>query len=151
LQVTPEETRTHSALHVLKGAVQKTLGANLTASTFVQGGHGRLTVKFDRKPTPEEEARLLQLTNQKVAEGVEVIEFEMDKEEAEGHFGNQIYDLFPIPAGVSRLKIVRIPDWNVNCCIERHVENTSMIGKVRLGKLSFRNSRKELEIEFDLA
>lgn len=146
-----EEVRAHSALHVLKGAVQKTLGASLTTSTFVKGGHGRLTVRFDREPSQEEETRIEQLTNQKVAEGVEVIEFEMEKEEAEGHFGNAIYDLFPIPAEVTRLRIVRIPDWNLNCCAERHVENTSLIGNVRLGKFRFRNSRKELEIEFELA
>ena len=146
-----EEVRAHSALHVVKGAVQKALGASLTTSTFVRGGHGRLTVRFERSPSPEEEAEIERLTNQKVAEGVEMIEFEMEKEEAEAHFGNAIYDLFPIPAEVTRLKIVRIADWNVNCCAERHVENTSLIGKLRLGRIRFRNSRKEVEIEFDLA
>jgi len=149
--VSTEEVRTHSALHVLKGAVQKTLGASLTTSTFARGGHGRLTVRFDRSPSLEEEAEIERLTNQKVAEGVEMIEFEMEKEEAEAHFGDTIYDLFPIPPEVTRLKIVRIADWNVNCCAERHVENTSLIGKIRLGKIRFRNSRKEIEMDFDLA
>ena len=146
-----EETRTHSALHVIKGAVQKTLGAKLTTATFVGGRHGRLTVEFDRRPTDDEMTRIEDEANRKIAEGSEVIEFEMEKEEAENHFGNQIYDLFPVPEGTTRLRIVRIPDWNVNCCIERHVENTSLIGRVKLGRPRFRNSRKELEIEFDLA
>lgn len=147
----PEETRTHTALHVVKGAVQKTLGAKWTTATFVSGKHGRLTVQFDRKPTDEEVARIAQVANLKIAEGVEVIEFEMDREEAENHFGDEIYDIFPVPKTVTRLKIVRIPDWNVNCCIERHVENTSAIGRVTLGRPRFRNSRKQLELEFDLA
>jgi len=146
-----EEPRTHSAVHVLKGAVQKVLGAKLTTSVYVSGGHGRLTVQFDRKPTEEELARIAQAANDKVAEGAEILEFEMEKAEAEGHFGNEIYDLFPVPAGVTRLKIVRIPDWNINCCNERHVENTLQVGKIRLGRVRFRNSRRELEIEFDLA
>lgn len=145
-----EEVRTHTALHVLKGAVQKTLGAELTTSTYVQGKHGRLTVQFDRKPSDEEVARIEQGANQKVQEGAEVIEFEMDRDEAERHFGAQIYDQFPVPASVARLKLVRIPDWNVNACIERHAESTSLVGKMRLGKPRFRNSRKELELEFDL-
>ncbi len=145
-----EEVRTHSALHVLKGAVQRVLGASLTTSVFVSGGHGRLTVQFDRKPTDEEVVRIEQAANEKVAEGAEVLEFEMERAEAEGHFGTSIYDLFPVPNGVTRLKIVRIPDWNINCCNERHVENTLQVGKVRLGKPRFRNSKKELEIEFDL-
>lgn len=145
-----EETRTHTALHVVKGAVQKTLGAKWTSATFVSGKHGRLTVQFDRKPTDEEVARIAQAANLKIAEGVEVIEFEMDREEAEHHFGDEMYDVFPVPASAARLRIVRIPDWNVNCCIERHVENTSTIGRLALGRPRFRSSRKELEIEFDL-
>jgi alanyl-tRNA synthetase len=146
-----EELRTHSALHVLKGAAQKVLGAKTTTSVYVSGTHGRLTVQFDRKPTDLEMAKIEQSTNEKVAEGAEVLEFEMEKEEAEGHFGDSIYDFYPVPSGVTRLKIVRIPDWNINCCNERHVENTLQVGKVRLGKPRFRNSKRELELEFDLA
>jgi alanyl-tRNA synthetase len=142
--------RTHSALHVVKGAVQSVLGAKWTSSTYVSGRHGRLTVKFGRAPTAEELDRIGKAANQKVAEGAEILEFEMDREEAENHFGDQIYDLFPVPANVTRLKLVRIPDWNVNCCVERHVESTSLVGPIKLGKPRFRNSRKELEMEFDL-
>ncbi len=126
------------------------LGARKTASVYVSENHGRLTVQFERKPTDEEMARIERLSNDKVAEGAEVLEFEMEKQEAEGHFGDAIYDLFPLPPGATRLKIVRIPDWNINCCNERHVENTLQVGKMRLGKAGFRNSKRELEIEFDL-
>ncbi len=146
-----EEVRTHSAIHVLKGAVQSVLGAKWTASTYASGLHGRLVVQFDRAPTNSELQKIEQAANQKVVEGVEILEFEMDREEAEKHFGNQVYDLFPVPATVTKLKIVRIPDWNINCCIERHVESTRQIGRIKLGKPRFRNSRKELELEFDVA
>ena len=145
-----EENRTHTGVHVLKGAVQKVLGVKWTASVYTEGTHGRLVVQFDRKPTDEELARIEQAANDKIAEGAEVLEFEMEREEAEGHFGDQIYDLFPLPASVTRLRIVRIPEWNINCCIENHVENTLLVGKMGLGKPRFRNSRKELELEFDL-
>jgi alanyl-tRNA synthetase len=145
-----EETRAHTAVHVLKGAVQKVLGAKWTASVHVSGGRGRLTVQFDRKPTDEELARVEEAANAKVAEGAEVVEFEMDRGEAEGHFGDSIYDLYPVPAGVSRLRIVRIPDWNINCCIEGHTDSTAAVGRIRLGQTRFRNSRRELELEFEL-
>jgi alanyl-tRNA synthetase len=145
-----EEIRTHSALHVVKGAVQSVLGAKWTSSTYVSGRHGRLTVQFERMPTSQEMERIERAADQKVAEKVEILEFEMDKEEAENHFGDQIYDLFPLPSSITRLKLVRIPDWNINCCVERHVDNTSLVGPIKLGKPRFRNSRKELEIEFDL-
>ena len=145
------EVRTHTGVHVLKGAVQKVLGAKWTSSVYVSGSHGRLAVQFDRKPTDLELARVEEAANQKVAEGAEVLEFEMEKQEAEGHFGDAIYDLFPVPGDVTILRIVRIPDWNVNCCNQNHVDSTSEVGRIRLGKPRFRNSRKELEIEFDLA
>ncbi|HME19515.1 MAG TPA: alanyl-tRNA editing protein [Nitrososphaerales archaeon] len=146
-----EDVRTHTAVHVLKGAVQKVLGAKWTASTFVEGRHGRLTVQFDRKPSEEDLKRVEEEANRKIAEGSEVLEFEMERKEAEMHFGDAMYDLFPVPATVTMLKIVRIPDWNLNCCVERHVESTSLVGPIRLGRTRFRKSRKELEVEFELA
>jgi alanyl-tRNA synthetase len=143
--------RTHSAIHVVKGAAQKVLGAKLTTSTHVDGTHGRLTVQFDRKPSDQEVAMVEREANAKVAENAEFVEFEMDKAEAELHFGDQIYDQFPVPETVTRLKIVRIPDWNINCCLERHVESTGQIGRITLGRPRFRNSRRELELEFDVS
>ena len=145
-----ESVRTHTALHVVKGAAHKVLGVKWTASTYASGRHGRLTVQFDREPTAEELEGIEKAANQKVSEGAEILEFEMDREEAENHFGDLIYDLFPLPSSVTRLKLVRIPDWNVNCCTERHVDNTGLVGRIKLGKPRFRNSRKELELTFDL-
>ncbi len=145
-----DEVRTHTAVHVVKGAVQKVLGARWTASVYVSGKHGRLTVRCDKKPTEQEVATIGEEANKKVSEAVEVVEFEMDREEAERHFGDQIYDLFPVPANVTRLRIVRIPEWNINCCNERHLENTSQVGRIRLEAPRFRNSRKELECGFDI-
>ena len=142
--------RTHTGIHVLKGAVESLLGAKKTASTSVAGKHGRLVVQFERRLTEEELRKVEEAANRKVAEGAEVVEFEMEKQEAEMHFGDQIYDLFPVPATATRLKIVRIPDWNINCCAERHVESTSLIGPMKLGKARFRNSKKELDLEFEL-
>lgn len=146
-----EELRTHSAVHVVKGAVQSVLGAKWTASVYVSGRHGRLTVQFDRKATDDEVRRIEEAANDKVSEGAEVLEFEMERGEAEGHFGDAIYDLFPVPSEVTLLKIVRIPDWNINCCNERHVDSTAEIGRIKLGRPRFRNSKRELEVEFDLA
>ena len=144
------ETRAHSALHVLKGAAQKVLATNLTASVYVSGERGRLTVKAVRKPTQEELRRVEEEANAVIREGAEVLEFEMEREEAEKHFGEAIYDLFPVPKEVSLLKIVRIPDWNVNCCREKHVENTSQIGEIHIEGVRFRNSKQLLEISFHL-
>jgi alanyl-tRNA synthetase len=144
------DLRTHSALHVLKGAVQRVLGTAWTASVFVSGERGRLTVQAERKPTGEEVKRVEEEANAVIREGAEVLEFEMEREEAEKHFGDAIYDLFPVPKEASRLRIVRIPDWNVNCCREKHVENTSQVGEIQLEGVRFRNNKQLLEISFHL-
>jgi len=142
------ELRTHSALHVLKGAAERVLGTKWTASVYVEGEHGRLTLQATRKPTDEEMMRIEQGVNVKIREGADILEFEMEREEAEKHFGDAIYDLFPVPKEVTRLRVVRIPDWNVNCCREKHVENTSQIGEVRVEVVRFRKSKQLLEIGF---
>jgi len=146
------EVRTHSALHVLKGAVVKVLGmdAKWTASTYVSGNHGRLTVKFNRKPSEEEVRRIEEEANNKIREDVKFNFYELDRGEAEVRWGDLIYDLFPIPGEVRVLKIVEIPGWNVNACNKAHVDSTGEIGRIKIRKIRFRKSKELLEISFDI-
>ncbi|RLI80877.1 alanyl-tRNA editing protein [Archaeoglobales archaeon] len=139
-----------SALHVLKGAVQKVLGTWLTTSVFAEGNKGRLTVEYDGKPTQEHMREIEKLANQKIAENVPIEMFEMEREEAEKKFGRIIYDKFPVPSHVKRLTITRIKDWNINCCLGPHVKTTGEIGKIKILKWRARRSRKELEISFEV-
>jgi len=144
------EVRTHTALHVLKGAVVRVLGAEWTAGTYVEGGHGRLTVRLEGKPTDEEMRHVEAETNGKVAESVPIEELEMDRAEAERRWGDAIYDLFPLPPSITRLKILHIPDWNVNACKELHTARTGQIGRIEIVKTRHRPSKGTLEISFDV-
>ncbi|KON29241.1 alanyl-tRNA editing protein AlaX [miscellaneous Crenarchaeota group-15 archaeon DG-45] len=144
------EVRTHTALHVLKGAVQKVLGAEWTAGVYVKGSQGRLTVQLQEKPTDEELARVEEEANAKIAEDAPIEELEMERAEAEARWGDAIYDLFPLPASITRLRIAHIPGWNVNACREAHTETTGEIGALRITKTRFRPSRQTLEISFDI-
>ena len=144
------EVRTHTALHVLKGAVQKVLGARWTAGVYVKRSHGRLTVKYHRKPSREEMERVEEEANRKIEEDAPIEELEMTREEAEERWGDAIYDLFPLPPGVKRLKILHIEGWNVNACRERHTETTGEIGRIKIRKFRYRPSRELLEISFDI-
>jgi len=146
------EVRTHTALHVLKGAVVKVLGerAKWTASTYVKGNRGVLAVKFNRKPTQEEIAEIERLANEKVKENVPVKVYELPREEAEKRFGEDMYDLFPVPEEVRTLKVVVIDGWNVNACKEEHTKTTGEIGKIKIRKVRFRRSRGLLEISFEV-
>jgi len=123
------EVRTHTALHIVKGAVVKVLGAKWTASVYVNGSHGRLTVKYDRKPTEEEIKRIEELANEKVRENVPIKVYTLPREEAEKRFGDEMYDLFPIPPEVKTLSVVVIEDWNVNACNKEHTATTGEVGK----------------------
>jgi alanyl-tRNA synthetase len=145
------EERTHTALHVLKGAVQNVLGAKWTAGVFVQENHGRLTVQFERKPTDEEMEKIEEAANNKIKEDVSVEILEMGRKDAEDKFGGIIYDLFPLPEHIQTVKISNIAGWNLNCCNKAHVKTTGEIGKITLGKERFRENKKMLEIPFDVS
>lgn len=153
----PDEVRTHTALHVIKGAVVRVLGeeAMWTASTFVRGKHGRLTVKFSRKPSPDEVKAIEDLANKKIEEDLPIVVKVMPREEAEATYGEVIYDLFPLPPEIKELYIVIVYDkdgsiWNVNACNKEHTRSTRFIGRVRLGKIRYRPSKQLLEIPFDI-
>ena len=153
----PVEVRTHTALHVVKGAVVRVLGeeARWTASTYVRGGHGRLVVRFSRKPRPEEVAAIERLANEAIEKDLPVEVVVLPRSEAEERFGDAIYDLFPVPPEVRELSIVIIRDvdgsiWNINACNKEHTASTGCIGGIRLGKPRFRRSKQLLEIPFDI-
>ncbi|WP_297090636.1 alanyl-tRNA editing protein [Thermococcus sp.] len=148
----PIEVRTHTALHVVKGAVVRVLGekAKWTAGVYVDGNHGRLTVKFDRKPTPEEVAEIERLANEKVKEDAPVKVYELPREEAEERFGEDMYDLFPIPPEVRTLRVVVIEGWNVNACNKEHTRTTGEVGEIKIRKVRFRRSKELVEISFDV-
>jgi len=145
------EVRTHTALHVLKGAVQKVLGAMWTAGVHVKGHHGRLTVELQRRPTADELARVEEEANRKIMEDAPLEELDMERVEAEARWGDAIYDLFPLPASITRLRVLHIPGWNVNACREVHTETTGEVGSLRIAKTRYRPSKQVLEISFTIS
>lgn len=146
-----EEVRTHTALHVLKGAAAKVLGVKWTAGVHVNGSHGRLTVQIDRKPTEDEVRRVEEEANQKIEADVKVEELVMARSEAEERWGDLIYDVFQIPASITELKICHIPGWNVNACNKGHCPTTGDIGSIKISKTRYRAGKGVLEISYDIA
>ncbi len=144
------EIRTHTALHVLKGAVVKVLGARWTTGVHVKGNHGRLTLQYDRKPTPEEITRIEELANSKIKEDAPVEVTDMERTEAEELHGDAIYDLFTISSAITRLSILHIPGWNVNACNKQHTLTTAQIGRLTITKTRHRATKRLLEISYDI-
>jgi alanyl-tRNA synthetase len=142
------EVKTHTALHVVKVAVQKVLGAKLTTGVYVNGSDGRLVIAFSRKPTDEEIARIEKEANECIVRNQEVRISEMNRKEAEQRFGDAIYDAFPVPAHITKLKIAHIEGWNINCCNKDHTNTTGEIGKIKVDDFRFRGAKGILEISF---
>ncbi|MBS3052512.1 MAG: hypothetical protein J4428_04035 [Candidatus Aenigmarchaeota archaeon] len=143
-----EETKTHTALHIVKGATQKVLGTVLTTSVYVDDSNGRLTVQCGNKPTNEEIQRIELEANNCINENNEVKILEIDRKEAEDIFGNIIYDVFPVPSHITKLKILEIENWNINCCNKEHTRTTREVGKIEIDKIRFRDVKQLLEISF---
>ena len=146
------ETRTHTALHILKGAVVKTLGeeARWTTGVYSAGSHGRLTVEFNRKPTPEEVEEIERRFNQKVMEDQPVESHTVSRVDAEARWGDLVYDRFPIPSHITELTVFHLPGWNVNACNKEHTASTGRVGRIRVTNVRFRKSRGQLEVSYDL-
>ncbi|MBU6996027.1 MAG: alanyl-tRNA editing protein [Theionarchaea archaeon] len=144
------DVRTHTALHVLKGAVQKVLQVRWTAGVWVEGLNGRLTVLADRNPTQQELEDIEREANEKIREDQDIVEYTLDRNEAENRWGDSIYDMFPLPEGITTVTVVCIPGWNVNCCKENHTRTTGEIGRITLRKTRFRKNKNLLEISFSV-
>lgn len=153
------EIRTHTGLHVLKGAVYRVLAAKWTSGVHVTGNHGRLTVCFDRKPNDTEMTHIEAEANTKIQENVSVEVLEMDRADAEARWGDFIYDVFPLPLSITKPTILYIPDnnapddqdfWNVNACNKNHTKMTGDVGSIKISKWRYRPSKQLLEISFDI-
>ena len=152
-----DDVRTHTALHVIKGAIVRVLGeqALWTASVFVDGKHGRITVTCKEKPSQEDIAKIEELANEAIRKDLKVEILTLPREDAEAKFGDIIYDLFPVPEHVRELNIVIIRDvdgslWNINACNKDYLPSTKCIGKIVIKKYRFRRSKGLLEVSFDI-
>jgi alanyl-tRNA synthetase len=126
------------------------MGAKWSASAYSQGIHGGLTVKFDRKPTNEELTRIEEAANKKIMENAPTEVHEISRSDAEARWGDDIYDLFPLPAELKVVKIFHLPDWNVNTCGKKHCAKTGELGGLKIVKWRYRSNKQLLEISFDV-
>ncbi len=91
-----------------------------------------------------------ELANEKIRENIPIKILTLPRDETENVFGNEMYDLFPIPDNVETLKIVVIEGWNVNACNKEHTNTTGEVRKIKIRKWRFRKAKELLEISFDV-
>ena len=146
------EVRTHTALHIVKGAIVKVLGpdAKWSTSAGVDRSHGRIAVEFNRKPTYEELTEIQTKVDEKIAEDAVIEIHELSRKDAEERWGDWIYDKFPLPESIQQLSVLYLPDWNVNACNKQHTETTGQVGSIRITKTRYRNSKQVLEVSYEV-
>jgi alanyl-tRNA synthetase len=146
------EVRTHTALHIVKGAILKVLGegAKWSTSANINGNHGRIAVEFSRKPTGEEINEIQKRVDEIITEDAKIEIHNVSRSEAEARWGDWIYDKFPLPESIQQLSVFYLPGWNVNACNKEHTDTTGKVGTVRITKTRYRNSKQILEVSYDV-
>jgi len=123
--------RHHTATHVLLGALRKVLGKHVWQAGAEKTVHkARLDVTHYKLPDRKQIMLIEKLANELVEKGVPVHSMYIHRNEAESKYGFIIYQ-----GGVPEdpiLRIVEIPNWDVEACFGTHLSNTFEIGGIKI-------------------
>lgn len=125
------ETKYHTATHLLNAALKQVVskdchqrGSNITAERM------RFDFSCDHKLTDDEKAKVEELVNKWISEGIDVTKEEMPKERAvEIGAEHEFIDKYP-----SIVNVYKIGDVSMEICGGPHVKNTSELGHFKIKK-----------------
>jgi alanyl-tRNA synthetase len=123
----------HTATHVVNAATKKVLGSHINqagAKKTVEKAH--LDVTHYQSITDEEVEKIEEEANKIVKKGMKVNMSFIPRGKAEQKYGMEIYQGGAVPG--KELRIVEIPGVDVECCGGTHLDNTSIIGKIKILK-----------------
>lgn len=121
----------HTATHIVGAAARRVLGSHIN-----QAGSKKTTEKAQidlthyESVTGEELKKIEAEANKIVQERVPVRLGFMPRDEAEKKFGMAIYQGGAVPG--KELRIVEIPEIDVECCGGTHLTNTADVGKIKM-------------------
>ncbi|MFI5414577.1 MAG: alanine--tRNA ligase, partial [Candidatus Lutacidiplasmatales archaeon] len=121
----------HTATHLLNGALRHVLGPHVWQAGAYKGMESaRIDITHFRSLTPEEIRQVERMTNQLVREDRPVKSYFEARVEAEKRFGFTLYQGGAVPG--KELRIVEIPDFDVEACGGTHCTHTSEVGYVTI-------------------
>jgi alanyl-tRNA synthetase len=124
-------TRSHTATHIVLAASRRVLGNHVWQTGAQKGADvSRIDITHYRRVSDEELRQIEQLANLVVMEDMTVEKLWLDRDEAEKKFGVQLYQ-GGIPTG-KVVRVVKIQDFDVECCGGTHVRHTAEVGPVKL-------------------
>ena len=126
-------TQHHTATHIVNAAARKVLGNHINqagAKKTLEKAHLDIT-HFDSL-TDEQVNHIEQVANDLVNKEIQSNIRFMERSEAEAKYGMSLYQGGAVP-GIS-LRVVEIPDIDVEACGGTHVNNTREIGQIKIIK-----------------
>ncbi|MCR4284154.1 MAG: alanine--tRNA ligase-related protein, partial [Parcubacteria group bacterium] len=127
----PEETRLHTATHLLHKALREILGEHVSQKgSNITPERLRFDFSHAEKMTPEELKKVETLVNQKISEKLPVTVEEMTPEDARekgaiGIFGDKYGE---------KVKVYSVGNFSKEICGGPHVSNTSELGHFKIKK-----------------
>ncbi len=119
----------HTAVHVVNGACRHVIGKHIwQAGTKKTAEKAWLDVTHYLPFSDEEIEKMERVANSTVRSNMDVKEHVMPRMEAERQFGLRIYQGGAIPS--ETLRIIEIPEYDVEACGGTHVSSTGDIGKI---------------------
>lgn len=135
-------TRNHTATHIVAGACRSVLGRHVWQSGAQKGtARSRLDITHYKRIDEEELREIETLANAIVLEGRPVEKAWLDRVEAEKKYGFVLYQGGVPPGG--QIRVVRIPEFDVQACAGTHVGTTGELGLIKL----FRTERIQDGVE----
>lgn len=126
-------TQHHTAAHVINAAAVRVLGKHVNqagAKKSLEKGH--LDITHYRAISEEEQEAIEKEANKIVEEGIEVRKYFLSRDSAEKKFGMRIYQGGAVPG--NELRIVEIPEVDVEACGGTHVDNTKELELIKILK-----------------
>ena len=128
-------TQMHTAAHILNGACKKILGNHVwQAGAAKTTEKARLDITHYDSLSAVELQKIEDLANEIIKRDLPVNKYFMNRILAENKFGMTIYQGGAVPG--KKLRIVEIPDFDVEACGGTHLNNTSQTEMIKIIKTS---------------
>ncbi|RBQ23398.1 Alanine--tRNA ligase [Candidatus Methanobinarius endosymbioticus] len=125
--------RNHTATHLILASAKKVLGDHIWQAGAQKGlERSRLDLSHYKRISQEEINRIEKIANELVMENICVDITWMSRDEAEKAYGFTLYQGGTVPG--STIRVINIPDIDVQACAGTHVLNTGNIGLLKINK-----------------
>ncbi len=121
----------HTGTHILLGAIRRVLGDHVWQQGAQKGvDRTRLDISHFRRMGIDEIKRIERLANDVVREDRPVKAVWMERNEAEGKYGFDLYQGGVVPG--KKVRVVDIEGWNTQACAGTHYTRTGEVGLIKI-------------------